>query len=437
MKCPKCGSEVEAFIKKLKSKAVFCPNCQSTFPLSQFKEQYPDAKIEIVTRYPWEKEEETDDTEISQQTRREERRGPLFEPPKEPPEIVAEILLDYGCSEDFVKTVSRYIERKGYIDPNWLFNMLTKARTGRRFTEQEAFLVVDEIVSAIEQERRKAEALGRPFPFVVTGFGGTGGPLSYPYMGIPTSYPTQPSYPYMQQPPPIPSQQTVSQQPVPSTPTTIQPQYHTLPLPPTPPTRTLTPEDIAKIIDEKLGKRKEEEKIEKLESIVHEQDKKLIEMRHELENKVKSLIEEFTKKLDEIKNKITESVSEIRETQSQTQLQPQLPPDIVTKKDLELMFEKYEKESLKRELSEARREIAELREKASKPIISPEGWQKDETRLVAELGGRLLDIARDRRPIEHIVRVVVPEKKEKPKEEVKGEGKGIVDIIKEIGGEVE
>jgi hypothetical protein len=67
--------------------------------------------------------------------------------------------------------------------------------------------------------------------------------------------------------------------------------------------------------------------------------------------------------------------------------------------------------------------------------VSPEGWQRDETRLVAELGTRFLEILDKRRPMEYLVRIV-PYVAKPPKPEAKTE-ESLEEMIRAAGGEVE
>jgi predicted secreted protein len=59
--------------------------------------------------------------------------------------------------------------------------------------------------------------------------------------------------------------------------------------------------------------------------------------------------------------------------------------------------------------------------------------------LVAQLGTEALNILKDRRPIEYLVRIVAQPKASIPKEEIKTEAgeKSLVELIKEMGGSVE
>jgi len=202
VKCPKCGAEVEFFLKrKPHDPYLLCPQCNSLFTKNELP---PEERSKIKVKYMEvveEKEEETSpraqqeeapapvvQKEVSKTQPR--RFEPLFEAPREPSEIIAEILLDWGCKEDFVRRVTEYINVKGYFDAGWLMTMLLKANTGRRFTEQEAFMVVDMIMSALEREKKMAEETGRAFPIGIVPLRGGGGGGTYYSQPIPIHQPS-------------------------------------------------------------------------------------------------------------------------------------------------------------------------------------------------------------------------------------------------------
>jgi len=448
VKCPKCNEEVEYFYKLKKYDAYLrCPKCNERFT----KSDLPDG-IKYKVKYLTETSKENEDkdkvesierTEVTREERAKKTTPPLFEPPKEPTEIIAEILLDWGCDEDFVRRITEYIRTKGVFDPGWLMSMLTSARTGRRFTHQEAFMVVDMITSALEQEKRKAEEAGRIFPIGIITLkpSTTTTYVSHPqllYQSTPYTQPIMTPYTVPTAPPPSPTQAT-------------PPQPHTQL---TMPAMTqITPQQVQEWIRQGLEEFKKTSAIDELKRLVYEIEKKRIEDKAEFEKRIaekeRELEDRLSKKLDNTLKEIKEAISNITTIQ-----QPQVAQPSIDKKDIEVLITKlqsdYEKklseiekkhieelrklreEQLQSEIKKLEAKIEEIRKEAVKIPVSPEGWQKDETRLIAELGTRALDILKERRPIEYLVRII-PHREEKTEKTEKS----LVDLIKESGGIVE
>jgi uncharacterized C2H2 Zn-finger protein len=453
VKCPRCGQEVEYFLKrKPRDGFLKCPSCNQLFIKSELinsgvpigakiKVKFEDTGREkvmvLAPTQPLPKKEEEGEKEEgerlqaqaqgpqSQQPQPQKRQPPvLFEPPKEPEQIVAEILTQWGCDESFVRLVCDYIRTKGFFDPGWLMGLLTSAKTGRRFTQQEAFMVVDMIVSALEQEKRKAEETGRFFRLTIVPLGPTTSPTPQPVFTSYTSY--TPYYPAS-----FPSQYSTTQHPpyvTPPQPPTV-PAPSTTQYPPAQPVQTMTPQQIQEMIRQALAEQKRQSDIEELKKMILELEKKRIEDKAEMEKQRAQDREEILKTVREI-------LSNIQPPQSST---PSTPPDVVTKKDLELLKSEMEKALLKKEfeskIESLSKEVESLKSVVGKPVVSPEGWQKDETRLIAELGTRTLDILDKRKPLEVLVRLV-QQPSQPPQQEQKTE-KSLVDLIKESGGIVE
>ena len=415
VKCPRCGEEVEYFTRKKKSYFARCPKCRKSFKVKDYPEleQY----VRVV------------ESEVGE-TRVENSKQPpkLFDEPKPVEEILYEVLSDWGCDETFINTVVRYVERKGYLDPSWLMNLLLHGRTGRKFTDQEAYMVVDEIVSIIESEKRKAEALNRPYIGTVVW-----GALPRP----PVVLPPQPITQYPQQPYYIPQQPQTYVQPPPQY---QQPQY--IPQYVQQPQQQITLETIQEMINKAMDEYKRKSEFDEVRKSVSDVEKKLIESRSEVEKLIGKTYEEILKAVKEILASIP------------TQ---QVPQPSIDRKDIELIKTDLEKtyiqklSELEKKLIEAKSEaekrellshikelesrIEEVRREAGKTVVSPEGWQKDETRLVAELGRGVLDIVRDRRPVEYLVRII-PQIQKPPEGERRTE-KSLENLIKESGGVVE
>jgi len=435
IKCPRCGQEVEYFFReKPHDPALICPACMQYINRREipsnvkFKVKYlgeEDRRRNSPQEEAQEEVVEEDSEKPQKKISRKTEPPPLFEEIKEPTQIINEILLDWGCEEDFVKKITEYINMKGYFDPAWMMNMLLRARTGRKFTEQEAFMIVDMIISALEKEKRKSEETGRIFPLTIMSLR-TGFPT---YMGstqiLQPYTPQTLGYTYM--PPQTPSI-TTTQMPMQT------PQYMQS-------TSQLTPQAIQEMIKQAIMEYKRESDIDEIKKLIMNLEKRRVEDKSELEKKIMEKHEEILKTVEKIFSSIT------------GQLQPQ--ETTIDKKDIELMKMEFEKSlseklaNLEKKYIESKNEaekrmllsqiksleekIEEVKREASRPV-SAEGWQKDETRLIAELGARALDIIREKKPIEYVVRIL-PTQPQQPQQQ-KTE-KTLIEMIKESGGVVE
>ena len=452
--CPVCGVDVDNFYRV--DGKIYCPVCKNQIKKNQLSREVQQFIID-VDKLPWDtaSHEENNSSvfddadagmqdeqqQVTQQakkktTQRKKQKQPitLFDVPKQPEEIVAEVLSDHGCTEEFIRGVVRYIQRKGFLDPAWLFQMLLKGRTGRKFTEMEAYMVVDEIISAIEQEKQKAEAVGRPFFFPIVGRPESQQPMVF---GQPIQFGQQQPNIYQfgrsfQNPQPniYAQQPQYTGNPI----TTLhQPSMWGAQQP------ALNPAAIESMMEEKIQraieKLQKENEFNKLKDMISELAVKLKDVEHKTDEKVMSLKQELSGVLQDFMNQVVQHIKS-------------KPEDVVTKDDLEKLFQKQENELLKeklnieRQLAEHRIKMLEEQMKHQMTALASvgEGWQDDKTRLIAQLGSQALKIIEERRPLEYIVRILPQpqQQKEKPKEEVKSEGeKSIVDMIKEMGGEVE
>jgi len=428
VKCPICGAEVEYFIRKPRSKYAKCPVCGKSFLIKDHPELQP--YIKVVD----DKEEETEETEREETSKEEEtkeekpkrKRVELFEPPKSPEDIIYEVMNEWGLDEDFINHVVRYVQRKGgYLDAGWLMNMLLNARTGRRLTQQEAYLIVDEIISAIEQEKRKAEEMGRMYPpFFITPLPQSSRPVYPPYTYTSTPQQTHMYYTPTPQPSYQPSY-SMSSTSVQSFPQSYQPAPQ------------ITPQMIQEWIRQSLQEFKRASDIDELKKMIMEIEKKRVEDRAELEKLIAKSREETLKEIKEIIANISTQPVETIDKKDIDLMKTELEKTYIQKiNELEKKYleakSESEKKELMKEIDRLRGELESLKEGLARPV-SPEGWQKDETRLVAELGSRFLDILRERRPLEYIVRIVP---KPAPQEERKTE-KDIEELIREAGGVIE
>lgn len=461
-KCPVCGAEVEYFTRRRNSAFAKCPACGNTFKVKDHPELAQYVKVEAPVEQEEEEEEApTPETKIEHRPQPEPRprvrpaREPvrLFEEPKPVEEIVTETLLEWGCDENFVKGVVSYIQSKGVFDPGWLFNILLKGRTGRRFTEAEAWMVVDIITSKIQHEKQKAEASGRPYfsSIVMT----TLTPTPYPY-GYSAPMPLQaPQQTYYPQSTPLQTPQMPSNVPQMGAPSFHQPAQQP----------TVTPERLQEMIRQALMEQRKASEMDELKKGIFELEKKLLEQRQQFEKQISDLRGEV---LNVVKETLRETLSTIPQTQPQT-TQPQIGPEkvelvkaelektyIQRLHEVEKTFEQrladikgvYEKQlaEMKEKLAEAEKKdllnkIASLEEKieqyrretGGRVPVSPEGWQSDEARLVAELGHKFLDLVKERKPIEYLVKIVpqLPKTREAKTEE------SLEEMIKSLGGEVE
>jgi len=294
-------------------------------------------------------------------------------------------------------------------------------------------MVVDLIMSALERERKKAEEMGRQYPLGIVPLRSSGGGAYYS-QAVPLQPTPQYTPPYQQ------VYHGVSQTPQPPQ----MPQYQQA-------AQVITPQMIQEMIRQAMSEQKKADTIEELKKMIYELEKKRVEDKSEFEKKVadldKTLEEKITKKVEESLKEIKDMIASLSPAQSQ-------PQASIDKKDLELIKVELEKaylqkiSELEKKLLESKTEaekrelvsqIQELRnkleavEKSARPV-SPEGWQSDEARLVAELGGRLFEIIKDRKPMEYLVRVI-PQKPQEPSE--KKTETSIEELIKQSGGVVE
>lgn len=433
-RCPICGAEVDYFIRKKRSAWAQCPVCGKKFLVKEHPELIPYIRVidddDEKESKKDEKKEEEEEREEKVETR-EEKVPSLFEEPKPMEEIIAEVLEEWGCDKGFINTVVRYVSRKGYFDPNWLMSLLLQARTGRRFTPQEAWMVVDEIVSQIQKEKQKAEQLGKTyFGQIMWSYGSSSYPM--PPFGFSPQYPSTPYTPpssYSQQP---------SYSPAPTPSHSYQPPYQ----------QTLTPQQIQEMIQRALAEQRTRNDMEELKKMIYELEKKRVEDKMELEKTMVKFMKTTMKTIKETLQSITSVVQQPQQSQQTG----------IDKKDLELMKAELEKaymqrlQELEKKLIEAKTEaekkelmskiealqkqIEELRGEVGRPV-SPEGWKSDEVRLVAELGTRFLEMLDRRKPMEYLVKIVpyMAKPTQQPREAKTEES--LEEMVKAAGGEVE
>ncbi|MEM1672341.1 MAG: hypothetical protein QXT86_09865 [Archaeoglobaceae archaeon] len=415
MQCPNCGTDTK-FLKKKKSPYAFCPNCRKSIPTKEI----PVEEIEVVDKYPWEevkeeleeetmKELEEETTEGIEEKKKEERRRyePLFDYPKDPTRIIEEVLMDWGIDEEFIKHVVRHVERKGFLETSWLFNMLVKGRTGRKIIPDEALMIIEEITSAIENERRKAESLGMTYvPFQVIDVRDRGVNV-YGY-----NIPVNPYRPQLYVYPP-------TQQGQPAMPQVGQPampQFPTLPQ-----QQILSPDVIKNIVVSEVSKLLEEKK-------KHDE---INELRKKVYEDIPSMIKNET---DKLKSNVMQTIKELFEGLKE-KLQPK--EEGITKKDLELLIERIERSELQKTIEELKKV---LQEKTQQIVIQPppsEGYQNDGARLIADALKTIVNPGQwyPGRAVENLIRVLPQIQQPQTQKEVPGE-KSVVDLVKEYGGDV-
>lgn len=406
-------------------------------------------KIEVVEGSEEKKSKpESKKTETRKEVSTSSKVPALFPEIREASDIVREALLRWGCREDFANHIARYIERKGVFDPNWLFNMLKTAHTGRKWTDMEILMCVDEINSELLDERAKAESMGKLWQITLIPHQPRITP-SYPFppCSFQPQYQTQPGY---QQPISTIHRPTHPQITQPPTQQMIQPQY-----PMGYQSYPTQPQDIQRVVEEAtrrlLEEKRSKDEMEYLRNKITEMEKRSIEQRHETEKKIIEKTEEMKKEIYEVLSNLNESIKSLKvsiETM-RTPLKPETT-EAVTKKDLELERMKWEK-SLTEERAKTAEKYYELQlntlkekigsleskiEEKSKPvIISGEGYSDDRYRLTASLGSKALDILAQRQPLEVIAKII-PGGEKPPKRKQVGKPE-VLDIIKESGGEVE
>jgi len=180
--CPSCHSNVPFFIASNKrTPVVKCPNCGTIIKKPEVK----DAEVKVVPRPiydkagkvpledllreidEWEAREEAELMEESippkGSTPTRNIRDELFERPKEPCEVLHEILEAYGLSKTFTEWMVRRCTRVGYLHPLELYHFMRTMRSGVK-TEQEAAFIAEEYAQALAAEIQKAQRLNMTYP---------------------------------------------------------------------------------------------------------------------------------------------------------------------------------------------------------------------------------------------------------------------------------
>jgi len=180
--CPSCHSNVPFFIASNKrTPVVKCPNCGTIIK----KPEVRDAEVKVVPRPiydkagkvpledllreidEWEVKEEAEVMEESippkNETPTKNIRDELFEHPKEPCEVLHEILEAYGLSKTFTEWMVRRCTRVGYLHPLELYHFMRTMRSGVK-TEQEAAFIAEEYAQALAAEMQKAQKLNITYP---------------------------------------------------------------------------------------------------------------------------------------------------------------------------------------------------------------------------------------------------------------------------------
>ena len=180
--CPNCHSNVPFFLASNKrTPVVKCPNCGTIIK----KPDVRDAEVKVVPRHiydkagkvpmeellreidEWEAKEEAEVMEESIPPKGEitprNIRDELFERPKEPCEVLHEILEAYGLSKTFTEWMVRRCTRVGYLHPLELYHFMRTMRSGVK-TEQEAAFIAEEYAQALAAEMQKAQRLNMTYP---------------------------------------------------------------------------------------------------------------------------------------------------------------------------------------------------------------------------------------------------------------------------------
>jgi len=402
LKCPHCGAVVDHLLKIGRVPIPQCPECKKTISKKMIPEGFPVEQIEAKPKAkPKPKAEEP--TFIP---RREIEEEGLFPKPKPHYVILEETLRIHRLKEDFIQYAVDRAKRTGGIHPNELWNLLTDLNSGIK-SKAHAKYIVEDYYAALQKEAMKARDMGMRISYPIS-LGGEPFEPSYPLPPVTPATPRrEPGY-YGQR------------YPVSSYPATQRPGYGYG----YPPQQLLTPEQVAEMINKALEKKRTEDQIQELR-----------ERTIQLESKVKEMV---AQKFDEIKKLIEEKPSG-----------PIVPPNVVTAEQLMEILEKKDKDAyikyleqrskdqeefMKRLLDKYEKTIEELRKKAEKPVISTQGYQRDEVKLLADLA-QAANLS-ERRPLreirillQHAGGETVREKAPK-REKVEGEG-SIYDYLPE------
>ncbi len=440
--CPSCHAQVPFFIASNKrTPVVKCPNCGTLIK----KPEVRGCEVKVVPRNIYDKAgkvpledllREIEEYEAKSQGVMEESikpperepegksiRDELFERPKDPCQVLAEILEAYGLSKTFTDWMIRRCERVGYLHPLELYHYMRTMRSGVK-TEQEAAFIAEEYAQALQAEMQKAQRLNMNYPI--------------PNLTVPinklnveptianrlasmipitpqqtTSYPS-PTY-YQRAPPQNPS----------------APQVYQVGSP-------ISPRDMIE-----LFKVAQESSVNQTKALVDN-------LRTELNTQLTTMSNTLSQALQQL-------ADAIRSITSSRQADPELIKALVEAKAsaakaeaqaeyhknlIEIITKQYESdrkaliEAVKerdKEIEELRKTITELLSKLQRPVGE---YKTDEAKLIAEalnnvasVGHRVVDALQSRKPLETLLQVL-PSLISTQK--VKTTGKTEEDIVKEL-----
>lgn len=425
-KCPNCGEWVPHFVWFSNATAPMCPKCNKFVPRDQVPPEaivWQESKRETkkrASRRRKKKEEEEESPEIREKelkkiemelgAEEEEEYGGeegLFETPKPPERVLWEILSQYKhIRSEFIRAMVRRSKIKGGLTPDELKYFLLNMKSGVK-SEAEASFIADEYAWALRNEAEKAQKTGYPMSYPLPNYMApkSGGFVSSMGFGSRTS-----SYspPYS---PPVPS--TISRYQPPSTTGDIDAKLEAL--------RQEFQSTIQQLFQEKERK--------KLEERLHEMEIKSREQYRDILEMIKEMQRQFQEAMKEMYNQFMQGLQQL----SQQAQNP--PPNVVTREELEklqlqqlnqmlqqqLEFWKKLDEEKSKQIMELIKELKTWKEKSEKDKLEllkkieelsrrepykPEGYKSDEIRLLAEGVHTLADVAKEKRPIEIVVKTL-------------------------------
>jgi len=396
MICPHCGAVIDHIVRYGRSWARQCPKCGRAIAQNQIPEGFPEEHREAKPK-PTRKRKVAEEEEEEK-----ERPAPPFKRPKTPAQILRELCEYHGLKDSFIEYVVRKAEAKrGGLHPMEFRQMLQDLDSGIK-TKRQAEYIVSDYIEMLMAEREKARQ-----------------------MGVPMVYPIGP---YEEEAPTMGIQMPYGEYPEPYGPTmygyrrSMPPGYRTAfggyPRQP-----TLTVDMVERIFEEKVTKLLEEKRRrDEIETI-----------KEQLANVPKIVEETVAKAVPQTPPNIvtTDQLMEALEKKTtEAQLEAQ-------REQVKMWKELYDKaldeiRKTREEWAKDREEFLRKVEEAKQPIqVNTEGYQRDETRLLAEG----IQILGRKTPIKDLGSILIrffPRESggqaAQPREKVGGESK-IVDLL--------
>jgi len=327
LRCPRCKNILDKVEKSRKLNWYRCPICHRPLKSSIIPEGIEIIYIDTETPFSKTKKIEREVREEEEVVEEEERRESLFREPKMPEEVLREILEEYRVNPRFIEIMVRRSKRKGGIHPIELQHYLLRMKSGVKDAEEAAF-IAQEYADALEAEMREAERQGLEYP-ISSPISMDRRPTPTPSIGFrrpryeePQRYESSFGYGF-----------SAFRRPRYEEPRQGEGQF-------------LTREELMKTLMEWERQREEKTKMDRLLELIQQQQETIVRLQEELKT--------------------------LRENPPQA-----MPPNVITKEELQALMEKKEKDAyqryLEQELEKTRREIDRLLESREK---ADEKWEK-------------------------------------------------------------